>query len=395
MSARNGPQIAGARQGLMAVALLLVAACTAVPADPVADSERERLLSGELAFGEPVSASELPDVDLLTASDAMQQFVESEIGGVRIQSVKFRRMLRGLTRDGYFNASYIAESTRTAAETFQYKSGNCLSYTSMFIALAREAGMNAGFQIVSVPPSWDADSGYLIRYTHVNVILKGFAYDSNHGRDFSVDFNDVLPDPDYPTREISDQDATSLFYANLSVQELRAGEMRESFVYLKKAIELSPQNADHWINLGAFYAKQDAFEEAISSYQMALNLDPGHRGAISGLGRANYHLGNLESAEYYNDQVRRYRDRNPFYHFALAQAEYEEARYDKALESINTAIDLRHRNGRFHFLKGLTEYKLGDLESSQASFKRASRFGNYRDLKQRYVSGVAKAEPLG
>jgi tetratricopeptide (TPR) repeat protein len=157
------------------------------------------------------------------------------------------------------------------------------------------------------------------------------------------------------------------------------------------AIDLAPDNADLWINLGAFYAKQNAYEQALASYEVALNLDPGSRGAISGLGRTHEILGNLKEAEAYNDQVRRYRQRNPYYHFAIAQTEFDRARYDAALDAINTAIDLKYRSGRFHFLKGLAEYQLGDLESAQASFRRADRFGNYRDLKQRYVSGVAQA----
>ncbi len=374
-----------------AVGLLFITGCAARPMDPMVDPEFGRLLSGEFVFDEPVSADEVPDVDLTGVSDEMRAFVEAEVGETRISSVKFRRMFRGLTREGYFNTNYLADSTRTAAETFQRKSGNCLSYTSMFVALAREAGLDARFQVVSVPPNWDADSGYLIRYTHVNLVLKGFRYDKVHGEEFSVDFNDVLPEPEYPRHEISDEEATALFYANESVRHLRSGSMRDAFAYLKKAIQISPENSDLWINLGALYAKEDALEQALIAYEVALSLDRSNRGAISGLGRTHLALGNLEEADYYNEQVKRYRERNPYYHFAIAQAEFENARYPAALRSINTALDLKYRNGRFHFMKGLTEYKLGDLESARESFQRADRFGNYRDLKQRYVSGVAQA----
>lgn len=375
--------------------LSLLSACTTIPEDPRIEPEYRELLVGDLIFGEPVSTAEAPDVDLLGVSDEMRAFIAAEVGDVRVPTAKFRRMFRGLNREGYFEANYIADSTRTAEDTFHHKSGNCLSYTSMFIALAREAGLDAQFQLVQVPPNWDADSGYLIRYTHVNLVLKGFMYDSSTGREFSVDFNDVLPDPDYPRHEISDEEASALFYANRSVFHLRAGEMRQAFAYLKKAIDISPHNADLWINLGAFYAKQNAFEQALTAYEVALGLDPGNRGAISGLGRTHEILGNLDEAKRYKDQVRRYRQRNPYYHFAIAQTEFDGGRYDRALAAINTAIDLKYRIGRFHFLKGLTEYKLGDLESARLSFERANRFGNYRDLKRRYVNGVAQvASPV-
>lgn len=375
--------------------LAALAGCAAAPQPPEVLEKQAALLSGVHVFGEPVSTDEVPDVDILEISDEMQAFLAEHVGEARIPSVKFRRMFRSLADNGYFTSSYAADTTRTAAQTFHNKSGNCLSYTNMFIALARQLGLDARYQIVQVPPSWDADAGYLIRYTHINVLMKGFVYDPAYGADFSVDFNDVLPDPEYPRYEISDDDATSLFYANRSISRLRAGDARSAFVNLKKAIELTPENADLWINLGAFYAKQGAYEQAQGAYEIALSHDPASRGAISGLGRAHYLMGDYETAERYAEQVRRYRDRNPFYHYAIAQAEFERERYDKALEAINTAIGLKFRNGRFHFLKGLTEYKLGEAEAAEVSFRRAERFGNYRDLMKRYVRDVADAQPLG
>lgn len=374
---------------------VLLSACAAGPSRPGALADPESLLSGEAVFGEQVTTDALPPLEILTTSDEMRTFIGTVVGDARMPSAKFRRLLKGLADYGYFGHTYEADITRTAADTFARKSGNCLSYTNMFIALAREAGLRARYQIVDVPPSWDADAGYLIRYTHINVLMRGFGYDPVYGRELSVDFNDVLPEPDYPRREISDREATALFYANRSISRLRSGDTRDAFVYLKKSIELDPDNANLWINLGAFYAKQLAYDQALEAYRVALHRDPGNRGAISGMSRAYYLIGNEAEAERYEALARRYRDRNPYYHYAVAQAEYEQAHYDLALDAINTAIGLKYRNGRFHFLKGLAEYKLGEFEQAEDSFRRAARYGNYRDLKQRYVSDLAKADPLG
>ncbi|HEY5644785.1 MAG TPA: tetratricopeptide repeat protein [Pseudomonadales bacterium] len=357
-------------------------------------AEREALLSGEAVFGEVLATDSLAAVDILGVSEHMQQFVASVVGDTRMPSAKFRRLLKGLAEHGYFGHTYIADTTRTAVDTFEHKSGNCLSYTTMFLALAREAGLKARYQIVDVPPSWDADSGYLIRYTHVNVLIEGLGFDPIYGRDMSVDFNDVLPDPEYSRAAITDIEAMALFHANLSISQLRAGESRDAFLHLKRALELDPDNADLWINLGAFYAKHEAFGQALDAYRVALHQDPRSRGAISGLGRAHYLLGNLEEAERFEALARRYRDRNPYYHYAVAQAEYERAHYDRALDAINTALGLKYRSGRFHFLKGLAEHQLGDTEQAKESFRRASRYGNYRDLQQRYISESAGSESL-
>lgn len=377
------------------VALCGVAGCTTLPKTVGSLDNQTALLDGRALFGDTVRLSEVEDVDILDTSESMADFVDRYTGDTRIPVVKFRRLFNALIEEGYFRASYLANTTGTARQTFETRGGNCLSYTNLFIALARQAGLDARYQIVEVPPSWDADSGYLIRYTHINALMKGFTFDTTYGANFSVDFNDVLPDPEYPRHEVSDAEATALFYANRSISLLRAGEIRPAFAHLKRAILLSPENSDFWINLGALYSKQEHYQEAIQAYEIALHHEPSSRGAMSGLSRAHHVLGNQELAELYEAAVSAYREKNPYFHFAVAQAEYENAHYDKALDAINAAIDLKYRSGRFHFLKGLTEHKLGETEAAQQSFKRAARFGNYRDLKQRYVSGVANASPLG
>ena len=362
---------------------------------PASDEDYSaELLSGVALFGEEVSSDELPDVDILAVSEDMALFLQEEVGDSRVGNVRFRKMFNGLTKNGYFETAYRVGTTNTAAETFSDKSGNCLSYTSMFIALAREVGLKATFQIVKVPPSWDADSGFLIRYTHINVLMRGLMYNRSYGNEFSVDFNDVLPDPDYDRYQITDAEASSLFYGNRSVVLFRAGDHRQAFVLLKKALEMSPDNADLWINLGAFYAKLSVHDHSIMAYQMALRADPNNQGAMSGLSRTYEFVGEAELANQYANQVRRYRQNNPYYHYAIAQAEYEKASYEKALVAINTALDLKFRNGRFHFLKGLTQQKLGEEEEAEASFRRATRYGNFRDLQRRYTEDVADIQPV-
>ena len=130
------------------------------------------------------------------------------------------------------------------------------------------------------------------------------------------------------------------------------------------------------------------------AYQMALRADPNNQGAMSGLSRTYEFVGEAELANQYANQVRRYRQNNPYYHYAIAQAEYEKASYEKALVAINFALDLKFRNGRFHFLKGLTQQKLGEEEEAEASFRRATRYGNFRDLQLRYREDVADIQPV-
>lgn len=347
------------------------------------------LVSGDRLFAEPIADAEIPWVRINEPSANMRKYVAATVGDIRAPTRRFNELFRNLAQDGFFKAVYTADSTLTAAETFMARGGNCLSYTNMFVALAREAGLDARYQIVAVPPSWDADAGFLIRYTHINVLVRNVSLNYRPGDDVIVDFNDVHPDPDYPRKEVSDAYAESLFYANQSVNLLREKQHRESFAYLRRAIEIAPENEDLWINLGAFYATQEDYRSSIEAYEVALQIDPRNRAAYSGLARSHANLGDFEQATFYEDKVRRYREGNPYYHYALAQAAFEDADFEQSLRYIEAAIDLRGRTPRFHLFKGLVHQRLGDAEEAEESFKRAQRFGIDRRVKLQMVRAFA------
>lgn len=359
---------------LVTAAALLLSACVTQPAVDAFDHP-DWLLSGERLFGQPIDLDrEVPDIGIADPTDEMRAYV-AEIADRRKSSFRFRHLIARLARDGYFNTTYSAHQTLTAAETFSIKGGNCLSYTNMFIALAREAGLDAVYQVVDVPPSWDADAAFLIRYAHINVLVKNVQIDrlSNHA--VIVDFNEVHPAADYPRREVSDEYAKALYYANHSVAMLRAGSTRQGFGHLRRAIETDPANVDLWINLGAFYAVEGDAEAAVEAYHVALQRSRNNKAAFSGLARGYAALGNTEMATFYHDKVRNYRETNPYYHFAMAQAAFELAEFESSLDYINTAIGLNRRTARFHLLKGMVEQKLGDHEAAEVSFRRARRHG--------------------
>ena len=96
----------------------------------------------------------------------------------------------------------------------------------------------------------------------------------------TVDFNLIDPDPQAPRTVISDEYAASLFYANVSVKERIRGNDRLAFSYLRRAIELVPENPDLWVNLGAMYGRFELHDQAIESYQIAQKMAPRERAML-------------------------------------------------------------------------------------------------------------------
>lgn len=347
------------------------------------------LITGERIFGEEVSPHEVPAVDITEPSDQMLDYVASRVKGRALASQRFRELFDGLTEDGYFEGVYSANRTLTAAETFEARGGNCLSYTSMFVALARAADLDASYQVVDVPPSWDADAGFLIRYTHINVLLEDVRVERGAREEVIIDFNIVQPDPDYPRRKVSDEYAQSLFYANQAVNLMRDNHPRQAFAYMRRAIDISPDNVDLWINLGAFYAMQQDYHSAIEAYQVALQLEPRNKAAYSGLARSYDSTGDEELAAVYQQKVRHYRERNPYYHYALAQWAFAGADFHSALAFIDQAIQLKRRTPRFHLLKGLVQNELGETDAARESLERAERYGLHQSVKRDLLRSLA------
>jgi Flp pilus assembly protein TadD len=85
--------------------------------------------------------------------------------------------------------------------------------------------------------------------------------------------------------------------------------------------------------------------------------------------------------------VRSYRQRNPYYHFAVAQSAFAEKRFDKTLVSINRAINIKGRDSRFYFLNGLAEQNLGDENAAKKSFAKARRYGARENERRRNAQG--------
>ena len=66
-------------------------------------------------------------------------------------------LIEAMEERGMFSLEY-AEVTRTASGTFHDRQGNCLSFTMLFVALARAAGSaRRRYQSVEVPPTWSYD----------------------------------------------------------------------------------------------------------------------------------------------------------------------------------------------------------------------------------------------
>jgi Flp pilus assembly protein TadD len=370
--------------GITAAALLATACAGPGVREVGASISEPALLSGEVLFGRTIETGSVPDPGMFELDDEMRAFVAENVDGSRAGRERMRRLLSAMIESGLMSLDYDDAKTKTARQTFHDRVGNCMSFTALFVALAREADLEVRFQTVEVPPIWYADSDLVILNNHVNALIK-----QNFGSRVVVDFNVTELKGDYNTREVSDEYALALYYNNKAMDALRDDDLETSFRLLKKSIETYPDIAGNWANLGVIYSRSNEYDYAIAAYHKALDLDRKHRPSLTNLASIHRSRGNAEEAEYYARQVRRYQDQNPYYHYYHALAAYNNGDLATAEVRLERAIELKESEHKFYQLQGLIAERHGDRKMALESFEHALDLAVYSDARRMYDNKIS------
>lgn len=313
--------------------------------------------------------------EVFALDDEMREFV-APVKALRTPQQKMQALIRALEEHGMFSLEY-AEVTRTVSQTFHDRQGNCLSFTMLFVALARAAGLSASYQTVDVPPSWTYE-GHVVIANHVNSFVR-----MGHGEQTIVDFNIRPYQSGQPRRRISDEYALGLFYANLGAEAMLRGDYAPALAYLREAAKVEPHIAGIWVNLGVLYSRHGRHEYAESAYLRALEVENNQESALANLALVYQALGETELAAEYRDRVQGYRERNPYYHYTTAARAYEEQRFDAALASLRKALRLKRDEHVFYTLRGEVLTALGRQKDAMQSFERAREYSEAAALRAR------------
>jgi Flp pilus assembly protein TadD len=263
------------------------------------------------------------------------------------------------------NFNYDSSLTLTAADTFDRRTGNCLGFSGMFIAMAREAGLKAWFQEVKVPPEWTSVNETLLVSMHVNAVVQ-------HARsEIVVDVTGAKRTEWVRIRKLSDAEAEAQYYNNHGADALVESDLARAFAYMVKAIRIAPDTSYIWSNLGVVYSRNGQLEDAKQAYYTALEINPAETVALNNLHRIYVEEGDLVRAEKLSKKVERHRRKNPYYLYHLSARAVEEQRYDAAIKLLNRAIKMNDVVYQFHYALARSLFLSGDNKAAQRSLNRA------------------------
>lgn len=322
----------------------------------------------------------LPDADILGVDADMRRFVAERVAPGGPSRWRLRQLLQVLLHDAGFVIEY-QERTYTAAETFRLHRANCLAFTNLFVALAREAGLTVHFQEVDVPPDWSLSGDLLIQNRHINTLV-----DIGNRREQIVDFNMDDFRASYPRRVISDERARAHYYSNVGVERMGAGESVPALENFRKAIAADPHFVPAWINLGSLYQRANQLDWAEAAWRHALEVAPREYVAMSNLERLYRATGRLPEADEFRGRIEQHRQQNPYYRYQLAEAAFAASNYGDAIAHLRFAISRKANEDRFYALLGLAYLRRGDVTSAQRWMARAEEVAGDETLKHAYHS---------
>ncbi|MEL7449162.1 MAG: tetratricopeptide repeat protein [Pseudomonadota bacterium] len=367
---------------LLCIAGVLAGAqgCTTLPEELSAPSRAE--LAEVL---EPPEGIVVPDVDLLATTPEMREFVKQFAPNRAGELRRIDSLILALRHPGILKIEYDPSANFGAVGAFENRRANCLSFAALFIALARESGMDARFQSVEVDAQWERlNNDLLVRLQHVNTVIRG-AGQKEHIVEFQRDrFNMLMT-----RRKVSDSHAEGLYYNNVGGQHLFDGDLASAKAYLLRAIEADSRIAAAWVNLGVVHRRADRPELAEVSYRQALHIDPENTVASNNLASLLERRGKTALAAQLRDHAIQQRARNPYYHFALAKHAYEQQKYDAALDHLDEAMRHGRKEHNFHHLLALIQHAMGDIEEAQASMRRAERKATNPQDRDQYRATLA------
>ncbi|MEO8444542.1 MAG: tetratricopeptide repeat protein [Gammaproteobacteria bacterium] len=362
---------------LLVLPVLLLSGCALQPRLPPAAITPAQLLDGR-----PLTAGQepppLPAVDILGVDDAMRRFVAGQRASGGSARWRLRELLRVLLHQEGFVIEY-QERTYTAAEAFRLKQANCLAFTNLFVALAREVGLTVHYQEVDVPPDWSRSGDSLVQNRHINTVV-----DIGRRQEQMVDFNMDDFRASYDRRAISDDRARAHYYSNIGVERMVADEPLPALLNFRKAIAADASFVPAWINLGSLYQHAGAQEWAEAAWQHALRLAPREFVALSNLEQLYRASGRVALADGIRGQLVRHRQQNPYYRYQQAEAALAAGNYPAAISHLRFAIARKPNEDRFYALLGLAFLRQGDVTSAQRWLARAAEVAGDDELRNAY-----------
>lgn len=359
-----------ARALLAAGVLVGAAGCStlAVPPPPAVAP-----LLRDAAFAAPAQA---PDpAAVFAASEAMRRFLAGEDAALRRAADPRRALLERLGSGSALGLRYDAGHTRTAAEAFDDRAGNCLSLVLMTASLARALDLPVRFQQVEVAETWSRSGDLQFASGHVNLALEPLPLPARRGTEgggaLVVDF---LPEADLRnqrSRTIAEATVLAMYFNNRAAEHLADGALSEAYWQAREAVRQDPRLAIAWNTLGVVYLRSGRADDALRIFDAVLVREPDNTRVLGNRVQALRAAGREAEAEATQRRLAAIEPVPPFHHLDAGIALMRAGDWRGAREQLRRELRRQPDYHETHFRLAQVELALGDARAARRHLEQA------------------------
>jgi len=378
--------------GLLAAALVLLAGCASPPPAPPAG------LLDDALFGHPPRPV---DADAALAVDPAMR---AHLRRLRAQSPgdagRPRLLAEALRRAGDLQLEYDGGPTRTAAQAFAARSGNCLSLVLMSAALARELGLTVTYQRAHVDPAYRQADGFTLRSGHVNLLLgprpprwnlRSAGLDGDPDR-LLVDFQPPEDLRGLRSEPITEATLLALFANNRAAEALQHGAAALAYAWTREALRHDPGLGAAYNTLGVVYRQAGHAAAAAAAFRALLAREPDNPTAMWNLARllqARGSAADLAEAADWDARRRRLEPVAPFAQLEAGRAALARGDVAAARALFAAELALTGPTAGLHLLLAQAQHRLGEAALARQSMQQAIALSDDPAQRTRYAAKLA------
>jgi Tfp pilus assembly protein PilF len=350
------------------LAACLISGCASAPPP----AELPKALLADALFGPPTERISTDDV--FAVSDAMKSYLSVDIADqLRVKGPQ-AGLIEALYQKTQLMLEYDAAKTKTAAEAFATRSGNCLSLVIMTAAFAHYLDLPVVYQSAYVDPTWSRTGDLLFASGHVNVTVGRRFMDARSPRDLSPLTIDFLPPEDLSrlqTKEISEATVRAMFANNRAAEALAQKRLDDAYAWAVDALREDPSDMGAYNTLGVVYMRRGNVTDAAHVFDYVLDREPKNTRALANLAETYDRLGRTAQAGALRVRLAAVETDPPFHFFNLGLDAMRRADYAAARDYFTREVERADYYHEFHFWLGLADWHLGDVAQAKKQLKLA------------------------
>ena len=310
----------------------------------------------------------------------------------------WRRLFDAPYRKHELRLEYEATVTRTAAQAFEARTGNCLALVMMTAAFAKELGLPVHYQVVRDDAIWDRSGDIYLAVGHVNLKLGGrpsqFGSGSVERDSMTIDFLPSRSAQALNTREVQEHTIVAMYLNNRAVEELTNGRFSDANAWAREAICKDPELAGAYLTLGVVYRNLHYPELADVALRRVTEREPDNTMALSNRALVLRDLGRHAEADALRLRLARLDPHPPFSYFHQGLAALRERRLDAAFALFTNEVDRAPYQHEFQFWLAITYLELHDPQRAARHLSQAMEASTTRKDRALYAAKLDRLKAL-